>query len=137
MRFAKRVYLVAGVAGFFLVAPAYFTEGLMATLNPPVVEHPEFYYGFVGVVLVWQLVYLLIGADPVRYRPVMLLATLAKASFVGTLLTLLAMGRIRLQWLGFAAFDGTFVVLFVMGYARTASERAWFDKKPEMAANQG
>jgi len=101
------------------VAPAYFLEELTATMNPPAVEHPEFYYGFVGVVLVWQFVYLLIGSDPVRFRPVMLLAALAKASFVGTLLILFALERIRLPWLGFAAFDGTFVILFLMAYART------------------
>jgi hypothetical protein len=69
-------------------------------------------------VLVWQLVYFLIGSDPVRFRPMMLLAALAKASFVGTLVTLLALGRIGMQWLGFAAFDGTFVVLFLVAYRR-------------------
>jgi hypothetical protein len=122
MPFAKRVYLVAGVAGSFLTAPAYFLEGLTARLNPPAVEHPEFYYGLVSVVLVWQLVCLLIGTDPVRFRPVMLLAALAKASFVGTLLTLFALGRIRLLWLPFMAFDGTFVVLFLVAYARTLPE---------------
>ncbi len=52
MQFAKRVFVVAGIAGLFLTAPAYFLEGLTATLNPPAVEHPEFYYGFIGVVLV-------------------------------------------------------------------------------------
>lgn len=124
MQFAKRVYLVAGVAGIFLVAPAYFLEGLTATWNPPAVEHPEFYYGFIGVVLVWQFVYLLIGSDPVRFRPLMLLAAVAKGSFVVTLVTLFALERIRSQWLGFAAFDGTFVVLFLLSYARTASGRA-------------
>jgi hypothetical protein len=137
MQFAKKVFRVAGIAGLILVAPAYFMEGLAETLNPPPVEHPEFYYGFVGVVLVWQLVYLLIGTDPVRFRPVMLLASLAKASFVGTVLALCALGRIRLQWLGFALFDGTFVVLFLIAYARTGSERAWSNKRPETVGEQG
>ena len=137
MRFAKWVYRVAGVAGFFLVAPAYFLEGLTAEMNPPAVEHPEFYYGFVGVVLVWQLVYLLIASDPVRFRPLMLLAALAKGSFVGTLGILFAVARIQSQWLGFLAFDGAFVVLFLVAYARTPSPRALYDKKPEMADAKG
>jgi hypothetical protein len=101
MRFAKAVYLVAGVAGLFLVVPGYFLEGSTASLIPPAVEHPEFYYGFIGAVLAWQLVYLLIGTDPVRFRPVMPLAALAKAIVVGTLATLFALGRIPPMWLGF------------------------------------
>jgi hypothetical protein len=124
MEFAKRVYVVAGVAGLFLTAPAYFLEGLTARLNPPAVEHPEFYYGFISVVLVWQLVYLLIGTDPVRFRPVMLLAALAKASFVGTLLTLFGLGRVRPFWLPLMAFDGTLLVLFLVAHARTPGERS-------------
>jgi hypothetical protein len=54
----------------------------------------------------------------VRFRPVMLLAVLAKASFVGALVTLLVLGRIGSQGLGFAALDATFVVLFLVAYAR-------------------
>jgi hypothetical protein len=133
MQFAKRVYLVAGVTGIFLVGPAYFLEGLTATWNPPAVEHPEFYYGFIGVVLVWQFVYLLIGSDPLRFRPVMPLAALAKASAVGTFVVLFAVGRIGAQWLGWAAFDGTFVALFLVAYARTAPG----DTKPEVADDKG
>jgi hypothetical protein len=124
MQFAKRVYLLAGITGVILVIPAYFLEGLNATINPPAIEHPEFYYGFVGVVLVWQLVYILIGSDPVRHRPVMPLAALAKGTFVVTLLVLFVVGRLRSLWLGFAAFDGTFAVLFLVAYVRTAGEGA-------------
>jgi hypothetical protein len=83
-------------------------------------------------VLVWQLVYALIGSDPVRYRPVMPLAALAKGTFVVTLVALFAMARVHSQWLGFVAFDGTFTVLFLVAYARTASGAPW-DKEPQMA----
>jgi hypothetical protein len=133
MLFAKRVYLVAGVLGFFLVVPSYFLESATATFNPPAVEHPEYYYGFVGVVMVWQLAYALIGTDPVRYRPFMLLAALAKGSFVVTLLVLLALGRILPLWLGFMAFDGTFTVLFLVAYARTASGHWSAEPRPRVA----
>jgi hypothetical protein len=130
MQFAKRVFVIAGVAGVLLVLPAYFLEGRAATLDPPAIEHPEFYYGFVGVVFVWQFVYILIGTDPLRYRRVMLLAAAAKGTFVITLLALLAMGRIRSLWLGFAAFDGTFAALFLIAYANTPSEGASPDMHP-------
>jgi hypothetical protein len=124
MRFAKTVYLAAGVLGLLQVAPAYFMESLTASWNPPAVEHPEFYYGFISVVLVWQLVYLLIGLDPIRFRPMMLLAALAKFSIVITFVLLYAYHRIRAQWLASAAFDGTFAVLFLVAYARTARGRS-------------
>jgi len=123
MQFGRRVFLIAGIAGLILTVPAYFLEGLTATINPSAVEHPEFYYGFVGVVVVWQLVYVLIGLNPVRFRPVMPLAALAKLSFVGTVVTLFVMERIRPLWLGFGVFDGTFAVLFLVSYARTPRER--------------
>jgi len=120
MKFVKAVFLAAGVLGLLQVVPAYFMESQIATWNPPAVEHPEFYYGFIGVVLVWQFVYLLIGLDPIRFRPVMLLAALAKATIVVTFFWLYVLGRIRAQWLASAAFDGTFAVLFLVAYARTA-----------------
>jgi hypothetical protein len=123
MQFAKTVFLAAGVLGLLQLIPAYFMEGVIATWNPPAVEHPEFYYGFIGVVLVWQLVYLLIGLDPIRFRPMMLLAALAKFSIVVTFGWLYAQNRIRAQWLASAAFDGTFAVLFLVAYARTAQGR--------------
>jgi hypothetical protein len=65
------------------------------------------------------MVYALIGTDPARYRPMMLLAALAKGGFVITLAVLFAVGRINPLWLGFMAFDGTFAVLFLVAYART------------------
>ena len=40
--------------------------------NPPPVTHPEFYYGFVGVALAFQLVFLTIASDPLKYRPLIL-----------------------------------------------------------------
>jgi hypothetical protein len=123
MRFAKTVFLAAGVLGLLQVVPAYFMENQVATWNPPPIEHAEYYYGFISVVLAWQLVYLLIGLDPVRFRPVMLLAALAKFSIVITFVWLYAINRIRAQWLAAAAFDGTFAVLFLVAYARTAQSR--------------
>ena len=123
MQFVKIVFLAAGVLGLLQVVPAYFMESQIATWNPPAIEHPEFYYGFISVVLVWQLVYLLIGMDPIRFRPMMLLAALAKACIVITFAWLYALDRIRPQWLASAAFDGTFAVVFLIAYARTAHGR--------------
>ena len=48
MRFAKRVYRVAGVYGFIAIVPLYFMEGRIGHDTPPAITHPEYYYGFVG-----------------------------------------------------------------------------------------
>ena len=89
---------------------------------PPPVEHPELYYGFFGVTLAWQFMFLVIGYDPVRYRLAMLPAMVEKASFAIAVPILYALHRVTIHWLGFAAMDGTWLVLFVIAYLRTPKE---------------
>jgi hypothetical protein len=83
------------------------------------VTHPEFYYGFLGLTLAWQVLFLVIAADPVRYRPAMLPALLEKAGFALAIPLLYAAGRVGGVWLGFAALDASWLVLFVVAYLRT------------------
>jgi hypothetical protein len=121
MRFARWVFLLAGASGVLVVAPLYL-EGRFFRDDPPAINRPEFYYGFAGVTLAWQLMYLLIGADPVRYRPAMLVASLAKASFALAVVVLYLWQRVAAWWLAAAAMDGTWVVLFVISYLRISKE---------------
>ena len=60
MRFAKYTFLVAGVYGLLALAPQYFLERLNGEMYPPPINHPEYYYGFVGVALAWQIAFLVI-----------------------------------------------------------------------------
>jgi hypothetical protein len=119
MRFAKWVFLLAGVSGILLVVPPFFLEGWTGEFDPPPINHPEYYYGFLGVVLVCQFLYLLIGSNPPRFRPVMLVALLAKASFVVAVVALYARERVSPRWLGLGSFDAVWLVLFVVAYLRT------------------
>ena len=48
MRYAKWVFLLAGITGVLMVIPPYFLEQRFGQDNPPPVNHPEFYYGFFG-----------------------------------------------------------------------------------------
>jgi hypothetical protein len=105
-----------------VVAPLYFLEGQIAKQAPPAITHPEFYYGFTGVTLVWQFVYLLIGSDPERYRPVMLLAALAKGTYGTAIVILYTQHRLANSTFGVSMVDWIFVVLFLASYARTARE---------------
>src|SRR5262249_23919092 len=118
MRFAKWVFLVAGVSGILMILPLYLEDRFFQE-HPPAINRPEFYYGFAGVTLAWQFLFLVVGSDPVRYRMAMLPAVLEKAGFALTVPLLYAADRVAGVWLGFAAMDATWLVLFVDAYLRT------------------
>jgi hypothetical protein len=119
MRFARWVFLLAGITGVLMVVPPYFLEKRFGQDNPPPVTHPEFYYGFFGVTLAWQLMFLVIGSDPIRFRRAMLPAMVEKASFSLAIPMLYALERVSVMWVGFAAMDATWLVLFIIAYVRT------------------
>ena len=59
-RFARRVYTVAGIYGLIVMLPQYFLEDRIGRDTPPPITHPEHFYGFIGVVIAWQLAFLVI-----------------------------------------------------------------------------
>jgi hypothetical protein len=118
MRVAKWVFLLAGLSGVLMVAPLYFEERFFREY-PPTINRPEFYYGFVGVTLAWQFMFLVIATDPVRYRLAMLPAMLEKAGFAFVIPVLYALERVTLMWVGFAAMDATWLVLFAAAFFLT------------------
>jgi hypothetical protein len=124
MRLAKWVYWLAGITGVLMVIPPFFLEGQFGQDEPPPVNHPEFYYGFFGVTLAWQFMFLVIGSDPVRFRRAMLPAMLEKAGFAIAIPVLYTLGRVNLTWVGFASMDATWLVLFLVAYLRTPREAA-------------
>jgi hypothetical protein len=118
MRFAKWVFVAAGVYGLLVIAPMYLLEGAVVRFYGPLTQ-PVWYYGFVGTALPFQLIYLMIGADPVRFRPMMPITALAKLLFGGAALVLFAMGRAPVGVTATAMPDLVWMVLFVIAYLRT------------------
>jgi hypothetical protein len=123
MRFAKRAFLLSGFSGVIMIATLYFEDRFFADY-PPAINRPEFYYGFAGLCLAWQVMFIVIGFDPVRYRMAMLPAVLEKASFAGAIPVLYAFERVPAVWLGFAAMDATWMVLFIVAFLWTPKESA-------------
>ena len=119
MRFAKVVFTVAAVYGLLVLVPQYFLEERYGRDFPPPVNHPEHYYGFVGLALVWQLAFLLVARDPVRFRPMMLVAVLEKLSFGAAVPVLYSMGRVAPLVLAPACIDLLLGALFVAAYLKT------------------
>ena len=113
MSFAKRVFTFAGIYGLLVMTPMYFVEPQMTAMGKPL-SHPGSYYGFVGITLVFQLVFLTIGRDPERYRPLMLVGVLEKASFAGAVAPLYLMGRTEGAVTIFAAIDAVLGLLFFL-----------------------
>lgn len=120
VKFARRVFLLAGVIGLVTLVPQYFMEGRIGRDFPPPITHPEHFYGFVGVGTVWQILFLIISRDPVRLRPAMPAAVLEKLSFGVPVIVLYLQGRVPALLLGFGLFDLFLGVLFVVSYRRTA-----------------
>jgi hypothetical protein len=118
VRFARWVFLLAGASGVLMIAPLYF-EGRFFRDDPPEINRPEFYYGFAGVTLAWQVMFLLIASDPVRYRLATLPSMLEKAGFAVAVPLLYLQDRVTAKWVGFAAMDGTWLVLFVAAFLLT------------------
>ena len=124
MKFARRVFLVAGVYGVIVIVPMYFAEGRIGRDHPPAITHPEFYYGFLGVALAWQVLFLVLAQDPSRYRPMIIPSMLEKVSYGIALVFLLLEHRIPLVVFGLGSVDWTFAVLFVAAYLATPARAA-------------
>ena len=120
MKFAKLVFLIAGIYGLIALLPLYFMEQQTGRDYPPPITHPEYYYGFAGVAVAWQLAFLVMSRDPLRYRRLMPVAVVEKASFFIPVVVLYLQHRVSMFMLGVAAIDGILGVLFLASYLKTA-----------------
>ena len=116
MRFAKVVFWCASIWGVVALTPLYFLYDTIGSQSPPPVTHPDFYYGFVGVGLAWQVAFAVIATDPARYRMMMFPAMLEKFSYAAALGVLFAQQRIMASQLVFGAIDLLFGLLFVAAF---------------------
>ena len=119
MKFAKIVFWAAGIWGVLILTPLYFIFDLIGRQDPPPITHPAFYYGFVGIGLAWQIAFLIIATDPVRFRPLMIACVVEKFSYAAALAVLYMQHRLHASDLTFGAADLVFGVLFVVAFFKT------------------
>jgi len=124
MRFAKIVFLIASIYGLLILTPIYFMENKIGRDTPPAITHPEYFYGFVGVGLAWQVLFLVLSTDPVRYRAMILPSILEKISYGIALAVLYSQHRLPLSVLAIGSGDWIFAFLFLAAYFKTKSDRA-------------
>ena len=118
--FARRIFLIAGIYGVLALLPQYFMESRTGRDFPPAVTHPEYYYGFIGVALAWQVLFLIMARDPVRFRLVMVPATLEKLSFGVAAVVLYLQGRLSTLMLAGGIVDLIFAGLFLAAFRATS-----------------
>ena len=118
MAFARWLFWIAGCYGLAALVPQYFLEQEVGIDYPPAITHPEYFYGFVGVAIAWQVAFLIIGHDPARFRPMMIPSALEKLSFTAAAVALYAHGRLPSVLLAAGGVDFAFAGLFLVAWWR-------------------
>ena len=124
MRFAKIVFLIAGIWGVLVITPLYFMFDVISRNDPPPIRHPGFFYGFASAALAWQIAFFFIARDPVRYRPLMIPSIFEKLSYGSAVVILVLQGRMHRSDLMFGVVDLLLGALFVLSYINTRNRVA-------------
>jgi len=119
MKFAKTVFLIAGIYGLIVLVPQFFLERKIGVDTPPPITHAEFFYGFVCVAVAWQVLFLIVSRDPIRYRPMMVPAMLEKIGFPVAVVVLYLQGRVAPAIFIPASLDLVLLFLFIAAYRKT------------------
>jgi len=122
-RFASRLFFWAGIYGLLGLLPQYFLEARIGIDTPPPITHAEFFYGFVGVGLAWQIAFLVISRDPLRFRLMMIPGAIEKISFAGSTYGLFLASRVAGMTVAFATVDLVLAILFMVAFFRTGEAR--------------
>ncbi len=117
---ARVIFLVAGIYGLVVLLPMYAAESTFSAEYPPAITHTEFYYGFLGVTIAWQVAYVIMSWDIKRYRLMIIPAIIEKVGFVIPALILTVVGRLPWPLVGAAAIDFLFAGLFVFAWYKTS-----------------
>jgi hypothetical protein len=118
MKLARWIFLIAGVFGLLLMIPIAVDVKVIGQIVPP---GGSFFYGSIMLNMCWQILYIFLSRDPVRYRPMMIPSFLAEASapFASTWLYLYGY---RL-WIPTVVADGAFAILFLVAFWSAGRER--------------
>src|SRR5262245_44838121 len=119
MRFARVVFIGAGIWGMIVLTPFYWLVDVTGRQYSPPTDYPHFFYGFLAVALAWQIAFLVIGSSPARFRALMILSVLEKFGYVATLAVLYGQARISAIDAQAAVPDGVLGLLFIAAFVKT------------------
>lgn len=121
MKFAKIVYLVAGCWSILALTPLFFLRARLGELDPPVITHPDYYYGFLSVGLSWAIVFFLISGAPQRFRPIMIATMVEKFAYGFFSFALFLGGQETSGKVSFGLIDLLFGLLFLIAFLKVGS----------------
>jgi hypothetical protein len=120
VRFAKIVFLAAGVWGIVLVTPLYFLFNAIGRQHGSPITYPQFFYGFLSVTMAWQFAFLVIGSDPARFRLMMIPSVAEKLLYVVSMGVLYIERRMSVTDALIVAPDLVWGLLFMIAFAKTS-----------------
>jgi hypothetical protein len=119
MRFAKFVFTAAAVWGVVVLTPLYWLVDVTGRPYAPPANHPQFFYGFLSVAMAWQIAFFVIGANPARFRPLMIPSVVEKLGHVATVAVLYNQGRLSDMDATAASPDLLLGALFIVAFVKT------------------
>jgi len=119
MRFAKFSFIGAGIWGIVVLVPLYWLVDVTGRPYSPPANHPQFFYGFLSVAMAWQIAFLVIGSNPLRFRALMVPSIIEKLGHVTTVAVLYSKGRMPVVDAQAAIPDLLLGLLFIAAFATT------------------
>ena len=124
MRFARFVFSGAGVWGIVVLTPLFFLFDISGRQYAPPSDYPHFFYGFLSVGMAWQIAFLMIGSNPLKYRALMIPSMIEKLGFVATVVVLYGQSRMpAADATAVAVPDLVLGILFIAAFFKTAPPR--------------
>ena len=120
MKFAKVVFVGAGIWGIAILTPLYFLFDTIGSRSGAPITYPQFYYGFTGVAMAWQFAFIVIGWDPIRFRLMMIPSMAEKLIYGLTMGILYSQGRMTFAELLPVFPDLLICALFAVAFAKTS-----------------
>ncbi len=121
MRFARFTFVGAGIWGITVLTPFYWLVDVTGRVYRPPIDYPHFFYGFLSVAMAWQIAFLVIGSDPARFRPLMLVGVVEKLGHVFGVLAMYRQARITTLDAQGAIPDLVLALAFVAAFVASRS----------------
>ena len=119
MKFAKVVFVCAGIWGIGVLTPLYWLVDVSGRRYGVPTEYPQFYYGFLSVAMAWQIAFLIIGSNPARFRVLMIPGMLEKLGYVVGLAVLYQQARVTWADAQAAVPDFVLAILMMLAFVKT------------------